>query len=74
MKNLINNGYEIDSEDFGIMSGLMMDNDGVIEAIEYARDGIISDAYPLEGNEEAIKQSACIFWETLQGKKKLILL
>lgn len=54
LKNLVKNGYEISSEDFGIMSELMMDSEGVIEAIEYARDGIISDVYPLEGNEGAI--------------------
>ena len=54
LKNLVENGYEISSEDFGIMSEFMMDDGGVIEVIEYARDGIISDTYPLEGNEEAI--------------------
>lgn len=54
LKKLIKNGYEISGEDFGTLSGFMMDNDGVIEAIEYARDGVVSAAYPLEGNEEAI--------------------
>ena len=54
MKKLIENGYEPDREDFEIMSKLMMDDGGVIEAIEYARDGIVSNVYPLEGNEDAI--------------------
>lgn len=54
LKNLVENGYEISGEDFGIMSEFMMDDGGVIEVIEYARDGIISDTYPLEGNEEVI--------------------
>lgn len=54
LKNLVENGYEISGEEFGVMSALMMDDGGVIEAVEYARDGIISDAYPLKGNEEAI--------------------
>ena len=54
MKKLVRNGYEISGEDFAILAELMMDNDGVIEAIEYAQDGIISEAYPLEGNEGAI--------------------
>ena len=54
LKSFVENGYEMSSRDFGIMSERMMDNEGVIEAIEYARDGIISDAYPIEGNKEAI--------------------
>lgn len=54
LKNLVNKGYEISDEDFGIMSELMMDKEGVIEAIEYARNGVITEVYPMEGNEDAI--------------------
>ena len=54
LENLVKAGYEISSEDFGIISELMMDNEGVIEAIEYAPDGEVSYVYPLKGNEAAI--------------------
>lgn len=54
MKKLIQNGHEISGREYENLAQLMMDNDGVIEAIEYAPDGIVQKAYPLEGNEEAV--------------------
>ena len=70
LKNLVYNGYEISGEDFGIMSEMMMDKEGVIEAIEYAPDGIISDIYPLEGNEGAIGLN---FFENPERKMEAML-
>ncbi|MGN0325668.1 MAG: CHASE domain-containing protein, partial [Lachnospiraceae bacterium] len=54
LENVVKAGYEVSSEDFETISELMMDNEGVIEAIEYAPGGEVSDVYPKKGNEEAI--------------------
>ena len=53
-KKLIVSGYEPTGEQFQQLSELMMDEDGVIEVVEYARGGIVTDVYPLEKNQEAI--------------------
>ena len=54
LKNLIEAGHELHGAQFAALAGLMMDDGGVIEVVEYAPGGIVTDAYPLEGNEEAI--------------------
>ena len=54
IKRTIEAGYDIDEKSFATISQLMRDETGVIEAHELAKDGIVNQAYPLEGNEEAI--------------------
>lgn len=54
LKNILASGYSISDEQFVELSGFMKQNKKVIEAYELAPDGIISQIYPMEGNEEAM--------------------
>lgn len=54
VKNIIESGYDIDGEKFSILSQMMQDKQNVIEAHELAKDGIVSQIYPMKGNEEAM--------------------
>lgn len=54
IKNTIESGKELNSEQFATISSLMQEEKKVIEAHELAKDGCVSDIYPLAGNEEAI--------------------
>ena len=54
MKHIVENGYDIDNADFSTLSSLIEDDSHIIEAYELARDGIVSQIYPFEGNEEAL--------------------
>ena len=54
MKRIVESGYEADDYEFSTLSRLMQDGNGVIEAHEMAKDGIVNQIYPLEGNEAAM--------------------
>ena len=54
IKNIMESGFDMTSGQFNTISLLMEDEDHVIEAHELAKDGIVSQVYPLDGNEEAI--------------------
>lgn len=54
MKKLIEEKHEITDEEFSELSQLMQDENYVISAHELAKDGAVSQVYPLEGNEQAI--------------------
>ena len=54
IKQTIEAGYDMDEKSFATVSQLMRDETGVIEAHELAKDGVVNQAYPLKGNEEAI--------------------
>lgn len=54
MKNIVEAGYEIGDREYADMCSLLQDDEQIIEAFELARDGTVSQVYPLEGNEEAI--------------------
>ena len=54
MKHIIENGYDIDNANFSTLSSLIEDDRHIIEAYELAKNGIISQIYPFEGNEEAL--------------------
>ena len=54
MKNIVEAGYEIGDREYADMCSLLQDDEHIIEAFELARDGTVSQVYPLEGNEEAI--------------------
>ncbi len=54
LKKIVESGKELSDEEFDSLSGFLQNDETVIEAIEMAKDGIVSKVYPLEGNEEAI--------------------
>lgn len=54
MKRLLESDYEINEEQFSILSEMMQDDAHVIKVHELAQDGIVSMVYPVSGNEEAI--------------------
>lgn len=54
IKRTLESGYEISDEQFCELSNLMQDETHVIEAHELAKDGIVSQVYPLAGNEAAV--------------------
>ena len=54
IKNIIESGYDMTNQDFCRLSMLMQDENHVIEAHELARDGIVNEIYPLNGNEQAM--------------------
>ena len=51
MENLIEAGYEVEGDKFEIISQMMQDENDVIEAHELAKNGIVNQVYPMEGNE-----------------------
>lgn len=54
MKQMIKSGHMPDDTEFSELSGYMQDEQNVIKAHELAKDGTVSQVYPLDGNEEAI--------------------
>lgn len=54
IKNAIENGHTLSDGEFSELCRLMQDNDTVIKVHEIAKDGIVSQVYPLKENEKAI--------------------
>lgn len=54
LKKIVESGHELMDEEFDSLSLFLQNDEEVIEAIELAKDGIVSNVYPLEGNEQAI--------------------
>ena len=54
LKNLVEDGHELNDEQFKVLAQVMQDDTHIIEAIELAQDGIITQVYPLAGNEKAV--------------------
>ena len=54
IKRVIKDGHLLSDEEFASLSGYMQDEQKVIKAHELAKDGTVSQVYPLKGNEEAI--------------------
>lgn len=54
IQNAIENGHILSDGEFSELCRLMQDNDTVIKVHEIAKDGIVSQVYPLKGNEKAI--------------------
>ena len=54
LKRMIEGDYSLSEGDFAVMGSLLMDENGVLEAIELAPDGVVRQVYPLESNEEAM--------------------
>lgn len=71
IKQIVESGRDIDTQQFATISELMQDKQHVIKAHELAPDGVISYVYPLESNEAAIGLDML---ENKERKKKLTLL
>ena len=54
MENALNEGYILDEDSFDSLAALFPNENGIIKAFELAPDGIVTDIYPLEGNEHAL--------------------
>ena len=54
VKRILEKGYDIENEEFDTLAGLMQESEDVIEARELAKDGVVSQIYPMEGNEAAM--------------------
>lgn len=54
IKKLVESGHEVTEAEFDALSKYMQDDKGVIEAHELAKDGVVSQVYPLKSNEEAL--------------------
>lgn len=54
IKRIVENGYDIDNEQFDKLAELMQVDENVIEARELAENGVVSRIYPMEGNEAAM--------------------
>ena len=54
IKRIVENGYDIDNEQFDKLAELMQEDENVIEARELAENGAVSRIYPMEGNEAAM--------------------
>ena len=53
IKKLVESGHEVTDKEFDTLSEFLQDDKHVIEAHELAKDGIVSQIYPLKGNEAA---------------------
>lgn len=53
LKNMISSGKTLSDTEFSELASAMIKNKKVVEAYELAKDGIVEQVYPIEGNEEA---------------------
>ena len=53
-KKYIESGHVLREEEFAVISSNMQDGSSVIKTHELAKDGIVSQVYPVAGNEAAI--------------------
>lgn len=54
LKRTIESGYQLNYYQFSNLAELMQDDTEVLQAIELAQDGIVTQAYPLEPNRQAL--------------------
>ena len=54
IKKCIESGHVLREEEFAVISSNMQDGSSVIKTHELAKDGVVSQVYPVEGNEAAI--------------------
>ena len=69
IKQIVESGRDIDTQQFATISELMQDKQHVIKAHELAPDGVISYVYPLESNEAAIGLDMLENKERKKGKE-----
>ena len=54
LKNIIESGTDISDANYNDLCRYMLDNDGIIQGIELAPDGVVEQIYPLESNKAAV--------------------
>ena len=54
IKKYIESGHVLREEEFAVISSNMQDGSSVIKTHELAKDGVVSQVYPVAGNEAAI--------------------
>ncbi len=54
VKKYMESGHALSDEEFAVISSNMQDDSSVIKAHELAKDGTVSQIYPMAGNEAAI--------------------
>ena len=52
--NVINAGYELDKKEFSKLAQMIPNETGVVKAFELAPEGIITNVYPQQENQEAL--------------------
>lgn len=67
VKRMLEKGYTLDKKRFDSLAELMQENEDVIEARELAEDGVVSQIYPMEGNEA---QWGWICWRIRRERRK----
>ena len=54
LKKMIESGEEVNDENFAKWAKYLQDDQGVLKAVELAPNGVVSQIYPLKGNERAM--------------------
>lgn len=54
LKRIVEAGHELDDEEFYTLSSYMQNDENIIEGIELAKDGVVSQVYPYESNRQAL--------------------
>lgn len=54
LKNIVESGYDIQGEEFSTLAKRIPNNSKVIKAIELAKDGVVTEIYPLAENKDAM--------------------
>ena len=70
IKKITESGHTLEGEEFDSLAAMMRDDEHVIEAIETAEDGIVSQVYPMNGNSLAVGLN---FFENNERKEAAVL-
>lgn len=54
LKKMIESGEEVNDENFAKWAKYLQDDQGILKAVELAPNGVVSQIYPLKGNERAM--------------------
>lgn len=54
LKRIVEGGYELSDEEFDNLASYMQNDENIIEAIELAKDGVVTQVYPYENNKQAL--------------------
>ena len=54
LKNIIESGVDVDDASYDNLCRYMLDDDGIIQAIELAPGGVVEQVYPMANNEQAV--------------------
>ena len=54
LKKMVEGGHTLSDADFAVLGSMLMDTNGVLDAIELAPGGVVDQVYPMKDNEEAV--------------------